>query len=399
MRLFSAQYVYTNSGPPLRRPLIATRDDGTIISVTDTGGDLPETATLAYYNGIIVPGFVNCHSHMELSWMKGLTEGGKGLAEFIKSIRKLREDSQNHATADTCTTAEAAAMKYDSLMASEGVVACADICNGTDSFAAKDNSDIDYISLIEVFGISPGRAGKSFEEAVAVAGEAEKKSLKYNITPHSAYAISLQLLEMIKNYKSGMAVSSIHFMESEDEALMLREEECELIRPYREILAEDGPPSLPRSHAEAVLNHVTSEGNLLLIHNTFADEETVRQVNKRGNTWWCLCPNSNLYITGSLPHVNMLRENRCNIVVGTDSLASNRKLSIIAELVTLQEAFPELSLEELIKWATLNGAEAIRADAWAGSIEPGKKPGLLLIEGADLSVPGLTRNSRIKRLI
>jgi len=393
MRLFSAQYVYTNSGPPLRRPLIATKDDGTVISVTDTGGDLPETATLAYYNGIIVPGFVNCHAHLELSWMKGLTGAGKGLPEFIKSIRKLREVSE------TDTSAEAAAIKYDSLMASEGVVACADISNGADSFAAKQNSVIDYITLIEVFGISPSKAAKRFEEAVTVAGEAEKRSLKYNITPHSAYAISLPLLKMIKNYRSGMPLSSIHFMESEDEALMLREEKCELLRPYRELLAQEGPPSLPRSHADAVLKHITAEGNLLLVHNTFADEETVRKVNARGNTWWCLCPNSNLYITGSLPPVNILRKNQCSIVVGTDSLASNTKLSIIAELVTLREAFPELSLEELIKWATLNGAKAIKADSWAGSIEPGKKPGLLLIEGADLSVQRLTRNSKVKRLI
>lgn len=394
MRLFSAQYVFTSSGPPLRRPLIATHDDGTIISVTDTGGNLPEKSTLAYYNGIIIPGFVNCHSHLELSWMKGLTADGKGLHGFINSIRNLREDYD-----PSGYDAEGLAVKYDSLMAAEGIVACADICNGTDSFTAKEKSVIDYISLVEVFGINPSKAGKRFEEALIVAGMADRKSLKHNITTHSAYAMSLPLMEMIKNYHSGIAVSSIHFMESEDEALMLRGEECDLLTPYRELIDEEGPPVLPRSHTEAVLNHVTTKGNLLLIHNTFADEETVRQVNTRGNTWWCLCPNSNLYITGTLPPVKMLRQAGCKIVVGTDSLASNNRLSILSELATLQEAFPDIPLEELIKWSTINGAEALLADSWAGSIEPGKKPGLLLIEGADLSVPRLTRNSKVKRLI
>lgn len=392
MKFFSAQYVYTCSGPPLRRPLIAAGDDGTIISVTDTGGDLSETATLAYYNGIIVPGFVNCHAHLELSWMKGLVAEGMGLPYFINSIRTLRES-------DTDRGDEAAAIKYDSLMAAEGIVACADICNGTASFAAKENSVIEYMSLIEVFGISPSKARKRFYEALAVAHEAEKRSLRYTITPHSAYAISLPLMEMIKSHDSGASVSSIHFMESEDEALMLREEECELLRPYRELLAGNDQPEMPRSHSEAVLKHITTEGNLLLVHNTFADESTVSKVNERGNTYWCLCPESNLYISGSLPPVNMLRNKGCSIVVGTDSLASNSKLSILSELVTLQEAFPELTTEELMVWATMNGAKAIGVDSWAGSIEPGKKPGLLLIEGADLSVPRLTRNSKVKRLI
>ena len=399
MRLFSAQYVYTCAGPPLRRPVIATTDDGTIISVTDTGGNLPETSTLAYYNGIIVPGFVNCHTHLELSWMKGLIRQGTGLPGFIDSIRGLREESPANGEAESGAEAEAAAIRYDSIMAAEGVVACADICNGTTSFAAKEKSGIDYLSLIEVFGINPLKAGKRFAEAEAVALEAEKRSLKYNITTHSAYAISIPLMELIRNYKPGEAVSSIHFMESEEEAMMLRDEESELLRPYRDLLAEGSRPLLPRSHSEAVLRHITTEGNLLLVHNTFADETTVSQVNKRGRTFWCLCPNSNLYITGSLPPVNMLRENKCNIVVGTDSLASNTRLSILAELATLQESFPELPLGELIEWATINGAKALGADSWAGSVEPGKKPGLLLIEGADLSVPGLTTRSRVKRLI
>ena len=284
-------------------------------------------------------------------------------------------------------------------MEAEGVVACADICNGTTSFTAKEKSGIDYFSLIEVFGINPSKAEKRFAEAKAVAREAEKRSLKYNITTHSAYAISIPLMELIRNYKPGEAVSSIHFMESEEEAMMLRDGESELLRPYRDLLAEGSRPLLPRSHSEAVLRHITTEGNLLLVHNTFADETTVSQVNKRGRTFWCLCPNSNLYITGSLPPVNMLRENKCNIVVGTDSLASNTRLSILAELATLQESFPELPLGELIEWATINGAKALGADSWAGSVEPGKKPGLLLIEDADLSVPGLTTRSRVKRLI
>ena len=391
MRHFSAQYVYTNTGPPLRRPVISTHDDGTIISITDTGGNLPEKSTLAYYNGIIVPGFVNCHCHLELSNFRGLVEPSAGLPGFISSIRNLREKHQGNAVQD--------AFRYDSIMASGGIVACADICNGTDSFPAKEESSVDYLNLIEVFGINPAAAGRRFGESLAVAREAVSRSLKYNITPHSAYAISISLMDMIKNYSLGSPVSSIHFMESHDEAVLLGQQEGPMLESYREFGINPEWLSLPPSHIDAIKNHVTPAGNLILVHNTYTDAETVEAVNTRGSTFWCLCPNSNLYITGELPPVEMLRNKGCKIVTGTDSLASNSHLSILSELITLQNAFPNLPLDDLIMWGTLNGAEALGVSSWAGTIEPGKRPGLLLLEGADLSVPRLTTNTKVKRLI
>ena len=82
MKRFSAQYIITNSGPPLKRAVITTEDDGTIISIEDTGGDLKEKHSTEFYNGIIIPGFVNCHCHLELSHMKGHISEGKGLGRF-----------------------------------------------------------------------------------------------------------------------------------------------------------------------------------------------------------------------------------------------------------------------------------------------------------------------------
>ena len=85
--------------------------------------------------------------------------------------------------------------------------------------------------------------------------------------------------------------------------------------------------------------------------------------------------------------------------MGTDSLASNHRLSVFDEMVTTQLYYPETSLEELIQWACFNGARAIQADNFYGSFEPGKKPGVNLITGADLSNLKLTANSKLRRLI
>lgn len=79
MRSLSAQYVITNIGRPLKRPVITTGDDGTIISIEDTGGTLTEKRSTEFYNGIIVPGFVNSHCHPELSQLISILEELKTL--------------------------------------------------------------------------------------------------------------------------------------------------------------------------------------------------------------------------------------------------------------------------------------------------------------------------------
>ena len=92
MKLFSAQYIISNSGPPLKRAVITTADDGTILSIADIGGNLQEKQSLEFYNGIIIPGFVNCHCHLELSNLKGSIPQNCGLGDFIEQIRSTRDN-------------------------------------------------------------------------------------------------------------------------------------------------------------------------------------------------------------------------------------------------------------------------------------------------------------------
>ena len=86
---------------------------------------------------------------------------------------------------------------------------------------------------------------------------------------------------------------------------------------------------------------------------------TIRKIKKRENLFWCLCPNSNIYIENKFPPVDLLIDEGCEIIIGTDSLASNKKLDILEELKTLQFHFPSLSIEDLVSWATINGAKAL----------------------------------------
>jgi cytosine/adenosine deaminase-related metal-dependent hydrolase len=147
------------------------------------------------------------------------------------------------------------------------------------------------------------------------------------------------------------------------------------------------------------MNEVTLSGNLILVHNTFSDPLTVREIKKRGRTFWCLCPGSNMYIEKKMPPVEMLVAEGCEIVTGTDSLASNKRLSILSELKLLQQYFPSVGLEELLRWATINGARALCEDNKYGKIETGKKPGILLLQDLDLINFRLLSETTVTRLL
>ncbi len=391
MRRFSSQYLITNTGPVLKRAIVTTDDDGLITSIEDTGGDLKESQSIEFHNGIIIPGFANCHCHLELSHMKGIIPGGTGLGNFIEKLKFSRDVARNEIIS--------ASLSADNTMYRNGVVICADICNTSHTFSIKQESRIKYHNLIEIFGIDPAKAEKRLNEALVVAQEASAAALEYNLTPHSSYSVSLSLFRLIKKLTEGNNLTSFHFMETGAEKDFLEKHSGPLIEAYKRAGLLQGEPDSAPDHATIVLDEITSSGNLILVHNTFTDKETINKVKRRKNLFWCLCPGSNLYIEQTLPPVRLLLEENCKIVIGTDSLASNDTLNILDELKILQLNFPDLQLTDLIKWSTINGAAALGEEKDYGSIEPGKKPGLMLIENADLRSFKLTQESTVTRLI
>ena len=391
MKSFSAQYIFTNKEAPLKRGIVTTDDDGKIMAVETTDGNLSERHSVGFYDGIIVPGFVNCHCHLELSHMKSLIPPGNGLGNFITQIRAKRDKTNSDIIAS--------ALKADSEMTGEGIVLCADICNSSVTFDLKSKSSILYKNLLEVFGLNPEMAHKRIDEIKTIAGSAADHDLYYSIVPHSAYSLSLPLFEMVRALGEHNDITSIHFMETTGEKEFQEKKSGELMDSYLASGIISSVPETAGSLVNVILDEVTPAGNLILVHNTFTDRETVVAVRKRKKTFWCLCPASNLYISGHLPPAEMLKAEGCIIVTGTDSLASNNRLSILEEIRILQDNFPFLTLKELIRWATWNGALALNEPDTFGSIEPGKKPGLLLLQNIDLINMKILPETTVKRLI
>jgi aminodeoxyfutalosine deaminase len=278
-------------------------------------------------------------------------------------------------------------------------VLCADICNTSLTFDLKTESRIRYFNLLEVFGIDPDKATKRLNEIDKVADSAAKFDLPFALTPHSVYSVSLTLLKLLKERGKNNPVTSIHFMETPGEKTFLENHSGPIFTSFE----KSGliPPCLEtvENHSAAITKEITGSGNLILVHNTFIDRQTIALVKTRDDLFWCLCPNSNIYIENEIPPVTFLMEEDCEIVIGTDSLASNKKLSILDEIKTLQLNFPHLTIEELVRWATLNGARALVMDDTYGKIETGMKPGLLLLQNLDLINMKLLPESYVTRLI
>ena len=143
-----------------------------------------------------------------------------------------------------------------------------------------------------------------------------------------------------------------------------------------------------KTSLQSWLSHFTKEQSIILVHNVCTSAEDlefvkVKNQKSKAKTFFCICSNANLYISNTLPDVNMLMKHTENIVLGTDSLASNDALSIWAEIKTLQQNFKEIDLAILLKWATSNGAKALQMDKSLGSFEKGKQPGVLLLDEKD----------------
>ncbi|QQR94699.1 MAG: amidohydrolase family protein [Bacteroidota bacterium] len=135
------------------------------------------------------------------------------------------------------------------------------------------------------------------------------------------------------------------------------------------------------------------------VHNTFSSDDDIQFAIKNvKKAWWCFCPNANLYIENTLPEIERITKATENILIGTDSLASNDQLSILSELKIITNKFPQITLHQLLTWSTINGAKALKMDNELGTLEKGKKPGLVLIENVDLQNQKITESSKSKKV-
>jgi len=397
MRLIAANYVFPVSSPPLRNGIVVLDDNNTIVKLIDTQGKMQETEGVEFYNGVVVPGFVNAHCHLELSYLKNEIGGQKNLVDFITQIRQKRKKFLYKTDMKMLAAADRA-------MFAEGITAVGDISNDDASLTIKRQSPVVYHTFIEASGIQTEDTQTIMSKSLDLYQRVDTTlHRKASLAPHAPYSVSPLLLAEIGRFaRQNASIVSMHNQESEAENEMFVHKSGLL---YEAMVNISGDMKHFRatgvSSLQSVLQFLPKENNFLLVHNIYTTENDIDYTLENGynNIFWVLCPKSNILIQNKLPDVNLFRRKQANICLGTDSLASNDRLSILSEMQSLAVHYPEIDFAELLTWATLNGAKALNLSDRLGSLEAGKTPGIVLIENFDFRKMHLSAASQAIRLI
>lgn len=392
MRYISAHYIFPVSSPPIRNGILGLHNDGTIAEVIDPGGEVRETAGLEFYSGVLVPGFVNTHCHLELSHLRGALAPATGMANFVSQVSHTR-NQYSHKTIDV------AAQWADSYMYATGTSAVVDIANTTICCKLIAESQIDYIPMLEIFGMDPEKYELILHKAISSL-RLNSLCIPYTITPHAPYSASVPLLRAISNTLPANRFISVHFKESNDEVLLFADKETPL-REYLQTYFRDIDKAIAGfdNPASYLLSGIPCETPLLLVHACHLTEYDIDTISQwGGKAAWSVCPNSNLYIGNPLPPIDLMVQSGYPITLGTDSLASNSFLNMVEEMKTLHRYFPHIPFGDMLQWATLNGATWLGKENTLGTLEVGKKPGIVLLESFDFETLSVGPDTRARRL-
>ena len=395
-RKIKADDIFTGTAFTGPGHVLVTGDDGTVETIVPAA-DAGEGVEIM--EGILCPGFINAHCHIELSHMKDRIPQHIGLVDFVQAVMTQR--------AATDEEKQEAMQHAEEELYGSGTVAVGDICNTADSVSLKKNSKLYWHNFIEISGFVAAGAQKRFDAAKETLNYFEAQPSTFNlqpstISPHAPYSVSKKLFSLINEATADQLIS-IHNQESAAENELYNNKSGNFLSLYKNFgidISSFEPTG--NSSFQSWLPYFTKAQKIISVHNTFTDRADLvfsgdhhptavgAQSRRRGSQpstfnlqpstlFFCLCPNANLFIENVLPPVPLLIENNCRIVLGTDSYASNTQLNIYDEIKTIQLHFPKIPLDSILQWATLNGAQALGIEDKYGSFEKGKMPGVVLI--------------------
>ncbi len=359
----------------IKENVLVLKADGEIVDLVMS--DTLDDSKVEKIEGILCPGFVNAHCHTELSAMKGMIPEQTGLVNFVNGVLQNRDQLVD--VESSIAIAEAIEQ-----MEAVGIVAVGDICNTLNSMEAKKHSSIFFHNFIEVSGFPPAIADEKFQAIEDLRNAADALNLAHNIntvTPHAPYSTSPELIE--KCVAANPQLISIHNQEAQSENNLFLYKDGQMLKLYENLNVDlDFFQKTNKTSLASTLPYLKNSQHTIFVHNTFTNEGDLDDIL---NTWdeefsICLCPNANLYIENTLPDCNIFFQRVPEMVcLGTDSLASNKQLSIMAEISTLLDSYSSIDMEYALTMATYNGAKALRIEDQFGSFVEGKNPGVLQV--------------------
>lgn len=323
------------------------------------------------FEGILSPGFINAHCHLELSHLRNKIPQKTGLPGFAIEVIKQRGSLGPEAIEVAMETADADMWK-------NGIVAVGDISNNSESFNRKKNSRIYYHTFIELIGLNPKNASQIFQKGKEQLEILHGMELSGSLAPHAPYSTSKELIGHIAEFDQQNNFSfSIHNQESLEESKFFKGEQNGFIKLYDFLKLDISWFQAPGTSSLEHYGENLPDKKVLLVHNTLTEISDLKTL-KNKNVFWCFCPRANTYIEDRLPDFSIF--NAETICIGTDSLASNLGLDLLEEINLILRESKHFTTEDLLRAITYNGAQALGIDDRFGQLLPGKKPGLNLLK-------------------
>jgi cytosine/adenosine deaminase-related metal-dependent hydrolase len=359
--------------------VLITGDDGVIEAIVpfQQAGD-----DVQLLGGILTPGFINCHCHLELSHLKNVIPPHTGLIEFLCSVVTKRGFD--------AAVIQQEIEKAETEMHNNGIVAVGDIGNTADTALVKSKSKIRWQNFVEVLSFTDEKANENFAHYKLVAAEMNNMLQTANsrhrtsLVPHAPYSISPKTFALINEATAGQIIS-IHSQEHPAEDELYKTGGGGYLKLFSMFGINATPfPVTGKSSIRSCLPYFNNRQTIFLIHNSYMPEEDIVWANEYAAAnglilVYCLCINANLYIENKVPPVDLFLKHQCHLVLGTDSYSSNWQLSIAKEIQALLQ-HTSLSKEKLLQIATINGAKALQWDNELGCFEKGKRPGVVLVK-------------------
>ena len=375
MTAFQAAWLCPIERPPIKNGIVEI-ESGVIAGIREPGAGSRSADAIDLGNVALLPGLVNAHTHLELSWLRGRVPPANAFTDWVKGLFAIRRGTEQLITPEVVAFARDAIRE----LRASGTVAVGDVSNSLAAVEPMKDAGLRGVVFHELLGFKE-RDGALIAATQERRTAAARHGIQITLAPHAPYSTSVELFRAIRRAVSSSEcpIMSVHLGESPEEVELLEKGSG----PWRGILETIGvwrdDWEIPACGPVQFLDqHGLIDARTLVVHGVQLDDQSLQRL-KALNATLVTCPRSNRWVGVGYPPVERFYRSGVAVAVGTDSLASVEDLNVFSELKAMRYLAPSVAARALLESATLIGARALGLASELGSITPGKRAELIAV--------------------